>query len=278
MIDYCNTNRCLRAHILSYFGETDAEGPDWAGINCGACGSCAPAAGNGRMDVTLDAKKILSCVYRMEERTGRRFGSALLIDVLRGSQKEQIRSLGLDAISTWGLLKQRGREELREVVDFLVADGWLKLAEGEYPVLSFTEKTLPFLKGKETLLMRRHTPPARSASRGDESVGDASRGDESPGETSRERERKRASPDSPNTYSELFNRLRALRRELAAAQNVPPYIVFSDAVLYSLCEALPANGDEFLAVPGVGQVKLEKYGASFLEVLRQWRAENPARP
>jgi ATP-dependent DNA helicase RecQ len=245
MIDYCNTSRCLRAHILSYFGETVDSG------SCGACGSCASAA--EKTDVTLDAKKILSCVYRMEERTGRRFGSVLLIDVLRGSQKEQIQALGLDNISTWGLMKGRRREELREIVDFLVADGWLNLAEGEYPVLSFTEKTLPFLKGKETLLMRRRAPQERS---------DPSR------------EAKQKSPALETPPPELFNRLRALRRELADAQRVPPYIVFSDAVLYGLCAALPADEEEMLAIPGVGQVKLEKYGAPFLKVLREWRLEN----
>ncbi|MDR2176167.1 MAG: DNA helicase RecQ [Synergistaceae bacterium] len=253
MIDFCNTSRCLRAHILNYFGET-ADGELPAGGNCGACGSCVSAG--EKTDITLDAKKILSCVYRMEERTGRRFGISLLIDVLRGSQKEQIRALDLDTISTWGLMKQRGREELREIVGFLAADGWLRLSEGEYPVLSFTEKTLPFLKGKETLLMRRHTPPERPEQ-------NASLGGR----------QKRAAPEE--TPPALFSRLRALRRELADAQRVPPYIVFSDAVLYELCAALPENEEELLSIPGVGQVKLEKYGARFLEILRAWRLENP---
>jgi ATP-dependent DNA helicase RecQ len=256
MIDYCNTSRCLRAHILGYFGEAALPGGENG--NCGACGNCASAA--GRTDITLDAKKILSCVYRIEERTGRRFGSALLVDVLRGSQKEQIQALGLGTISTWGLLKQRRREELREIVDFLVADGWLKLSEGEYPVLSFTEKTLPFLKGKETLLMRRRAVPDQPAHPAYPERGGSPDG-----------KQKRAETPPP----ELFNRLRALRRELADAQRVPPYIVFSDAVLYGLCAALPQNEEEFLAVPGVGQVKLEKYGAPFLKILKDARAAGP---
>jgi ATP-dependent DNA helicase RecQ len=246
MVDYCNTGRCLRGHILRYFGETaENAGEGGNGENCGACGSCVSAAGgndteNDMRDITLDAKKILSCVYRMEERTGRHFGSGLLIDVLRGSRKEQIRALGLDTISTWGLMKDRGREDIRGIVDFLTADGWLKLAEGEYPVLSFTEKTLPFLKGKEKLLMRRPAAPTRS----------------------------NAPIPRETPSAELFDRLRALRRELAGAQHVPPYMVFSDAVLYSFCSTLPADEEEMLAVPGVGRVKLEKYGAPFLKVLR----------
>jgi ATP-dependent DNA helicase RecQ len=261
MIDYCNTGHCLRAHILSYFGEAadakfDGDGGD---ENCNACGNCVSAA--ERADVTLDAKKILSCVYRMEERTGRRFGIVLMIDVLRGSQKEQIRSLGLDTISTWGLMKQRDREDLREIVDFLIADGWLRLSESEYPVLSFTEKTLPFLKGKETLLMRRRAPQKRSSFTAMKEAAAA------------EKERRATQENLP---SELFNRLRALRRELAGAQNVPPYIVFSDAVLYGLCTAMPTNGEEMLAIPGIGQAKLEKYGTQFLKVLQEWRQETEA--
>jgi ATP-dependent DNA helicase RecQ len=210
----------------------------------------------------------------MEERTGRQFGIVLLIDVLRGSQKEQIMSLGLDTISTWGLMKQRGRDELRGIVDFLIADGWLRLSESEYPVLSFTEKTLPFLKGKangksneqETLLMLRRAPRERTSF--DKASFDKGSFDKN--SSLGEKEKRSVSETPP---PDLFNRLRALRRELADAQRVPPYIVFSDAVLYGLCAALPSNGEEMLAVPGIGQVKLEKYGAPFLKVLREWREE-----
>ena len=240
MIDYCNTGRCLRAFILDYFGETEVD------EGCTACGNCI--AVTERTDVTVPAKKILSCVFRMEERTGKRFGSALLVDVLRGSKKEQIRELGLDGISTWGLLKEHAREEIKEMVDFLVADGFLAISEGEYPVLSFTSRTRPFLKGQEKLLMRKHElrPGRRSA------VG-----------------RKEGAP----VNEDLFERLRLLRRELADAQNVPPYVVFADAVLFEMCAVLPQSDEELLEIPGVGQVKLERYGKRFLESVREWRSE-----
>jgi ATP-dependent DNA helicase RecQ len=241
MIDYCNTSRCLRAHILGYFGETET------GDRCNACGNCVSVT--ERVDITTEAQKILSCVYRMEERAGRRFGSALLIDVLRGSRNEQIRNLGFETISTWGLMKEYHRQEIREMVDFLTADGYLEVSGGEYPVLSFTGRTRPFLRRREKLLMRRHEPRKRQ-----------------------EASAKKTKMPRDAADGELFELLRALRRELADAQNVPPYVVFTDSVLHGICAILPANGEDFLTIPGVGQVKLEKYGRHFLALLREWRA------
>ncbi|MDR1621158.1 MAG: DNA helicase RecQ [Synergistaceae bacterium] len=251
MIDYCNTGRCLRAAILRYFGETGVKN------GCTACGNCVSST--ERVEVTTEAKKILSCVYRMGKRTGRCFGSALLIDVLRGSQRDQIKVLELDTISTWGLMREYPKEELKEMVDFLVADGFLEVADGEYPVLKFTRKTLPFLGGEEKLSMRKRAGRVLSGPGGQ--APRQERKPETPGRTR---------PESAN--EELFQRLRAVRRGLADAQNIPPYVVFSDAALHGMCAALPENESEFLAVPGVGQAKLERYGAHFLQALRDWRS------
>ncbi|MDR1875176.1 MAG: DNA helicase RecQ [Synergistaceae bacterium] len=238
MIDYCNTGRCLRAHILNYFGETDVKN------ECAACGNCVSVT--ERRDITTEAQKILSCVYRMEERSGRQFGITLLIDVLRGSHNAQIRTLGFETISTWGLMKEYHRQEIREMINFLTADGYLKVS-GEYPVLSFTDRTRPFLRNREKLLMRRHEPRKTRVTGARKEAGATADG-------------------------ELFGLLRGLRRELADAQNVPPYVVFADSVLHSICAAMPANGEEFLAIPGVGRTKLEKYGHRFLDLLNRWRA------
>jgi ATP-dependent DNA helicase RecQ len=243
MVDYCGTTRCLRAAILKYFGETEVE------ENCTSCGNCA--SDTERTDVTTEAKKILSCVYRMKERTGRHFGSDLLTDVLRGSRKERIKELGLDTISTWGLMKEYRKDELKEMTDFLTADGYLTVADGEYPLLEFTPKTLPFLRSEEKLFMRKRVP------RSGEEVAELSRG----------------SALGMAVNEELFERLRALRRELSDAQNVPPYVVFTDAVLHGMCATLPKTGAELLAIPGVGRVKLEKYGQRFLQAIRGWREE-----
>ena len=231
MVDYCNTGRCLRAAILEYFGEADVL------QNC--------VSSTERVDVTVEAKKILSCVFRIEEQTGRRFGSGLLIAVLRGLQRDPIKPLGLDTISTWGLMKEYHRGHVKEMVDFLTAEGLLAVSEGEYPVLSFTPRTRPFLKGQEKLLMHQRGP---------------------------QKDPEKAEQKTSFTADqELFQRLRALRRKLAEEQEVPPYIVFTDAVLYGMCSSLPQNGEELLAIPGVGKAKLARYGKSFLQAIREWR-------
>jgi ATP-dependent DNA helicase RecQ len=238
MVDYCNTGRCLRAVVLRYFGETETR------ENCASCGNCTST--EEWADVTTEAKKILSCVYRMEERTGRRFGGGLLADVLRGSLKEQIKALWLDKISTWGLMREYEKAEIKEMTDFFTAEGYLEAEGGEYPLLRFTPKTRPFLRGQEKLWMRKRVPRQQESA---------------------------TSKTALPVNAELFQQLRALRRELADGQNVPPYVVFTDAALHGMCATLPSNAVELLAVPGVGQVKLEKYGERFLGLIRDWRLE-----
>lgn len=242
MVDLCHTGGCLRAHILHYFGENDTP------PRCGTCGNCVSVV--ERIDITVAAQKVLSCVYRMAEAANQRqFGSAMLIDVLRGSERKQIKELGFESLSTWGIMKEYSKESIKEIILFLVADGYLQFSDAAFPTLSFAPKALPFLRGKEKLLMRKYEPKA---------------------------ERKTQQPPTPKTHTdianaELFELLRSLRRDFAAEQNVPPYVVFADSVLNAMCMRLPRNEGEFLAVPGVGEVKLERYGKRFLEVINEWR-------
>lgn len=245
MVDYCHTTGCLRSYILNYFGEEDAPG------NCGSCGSCTSQT--ELVDVTTEAKKIISCVYRMAEHTGgRKFGSAVLTDVLRGSQKARIKSLGFDKISTWGLMKEYRVDDVRGIVDFLVAQGFLQTEAGEFPFLSFTENSLPFLKSRTKLLMRKQEEKAEKR----------------PLQKNRHTE---------TVNEELFDILRSLRKELSAAEGVPPYIVFSDKTLAAMCDMLPSDKDGLLEVPGVGQAKLEKYGDAFIYAINSWRGDTARR-
>ncbi|NLX85493.1 MAG: DNA helicase RecQ, partial [Synergistaceae bacterium] len=126
MVDYCHTTGCLRSYILNYFGEKDA--PE----TCTSCGSCTSEA--ELTDITVGAKKIMSCVYRMAEHTGgRKFGSTMLIDVLRGSQKAQVKSLGFDKISTWGIMNKDSISSIRAMTNFIIAEDFLQVEDGEFP-------------------------------------------------------------------------------------------------------------------------------------------------
>jgi ATP-dependent DNA helicase RecQ len=243
MIDYCHTGGCLRRHILEYFGDTGGA------KRCGECGNCRSVT--ERKDITVEAMKILSCVYRVAEKTGgRAYGTAMLSDILRGRsasgvRREQIRSLGLDSISTWGIMKEYSPGELMDMSDFLVAEGYLE-ADAEFGAISFTSRSFPFLKSKSRLLMRRHEERSRG-----HAFKTAAKGGKAP-------------PD-------MFEALRRVRREIADAEKVPPYIVFSDRTLSAMCEAAPSDEEELLSVPGVGGTKIQKYGARFLEAIRRWK-------
>jgi ATP-dependent DNA helicase RecQ len=240
MIGYCHTSGCLRRHILQYFGETSDR------LECGACGNCRSIA--DRRDVTTDAQKILSCVYRAAERTGgRKYGSVMISDILRGrpgsARREQITSLGLDSISTWGIMNGSTQAEIMDAIDFLVAERYLDA--DEYGALSFTNRSFPFLKSKTRLLMRNYREPAK-------------------------KERPKTKPAFGSKDAGLFEKLRGLRREIASSKNVPPYVVFSDKTLTAMCETLPSDEEEFLAIAGVGDMKLKEYGTKFLEVIKNW--------
>lgn len=242
MVDYCHTGDCLRSFILNYFGEKDAP------KSCTACGNCASPA--ERVDVTVEAQKILSCVYRMAEKSGGgKYGSSLLADVLRGSKKAQVVSLGFDDISTWGLLKEHSADAVREMINFLIAEGYLCMEEGEFPVLSLTDKSYTFLKSSSVLMMRK---PEETVAK-------------------KERVRKRR-PSMETVNEELFASLRELRRSIADEDGVPPYVVFSDKTLAAMCELLPETDEEFLEVPGVGETKLERYGEQFLAAIGEWKS------
>lgn len=240
MVDYCNTTDCLRYFILNYFGESEAP------KSCLACGNCTSTAESE--DITTPAKMLLSCVFRMAEKCGgRKFGSAMLTDVIRGSAKAQLKQLGLNEISTYGLLKEKSADNVRAMVNYLVAHDYLQMEEGEFPVLSFTDKTMAFLKGDVKLLMRKVE------------------------ERKEKRERPRKEHQAKTTNEELFEILRNLRREISKEEDVPPYVVFSDKTLAAMCELLPVNAEEFLEIPGVGETKLQRYGEAFIEVINNWK-------
>jgi ATP-dependent DNA helicase RecQ len=243
---YAAGGRCLRGRLLSYFGETSPA-------YCGNCSVCLTEYEDA--DVTLEARKIISCVYRLKQR-GRSFGKMMIIDILRGSKNEKIRRFGLDTLSTWGIMAETDAGRIRAILDFLVDQGALVQEAGEYPVITLNGDASVFwqdvLREEQRVFMK--LPKERAKPRLSAPDGNS------------------AAP-FPAFDGALFNKLRTLRRELAAGEGVPAYVVFSDAALGDMCRRQPLTPDQFAAVNGVGKVKLEKYAAVFTALIRDHRSE-----
>ena len=222
MVDYCHTPHCLRQFIIQYFGELDTK------ENCGNCGNCQ--SDNELVDLTVDAQKVFSCIYRMHEH----FGLGLVAQVLGGSTNQNVRKYGFDQLSTYGLFQDRSQPEIKLLIQRLIATDYLALTESEYPVLTLLPASYAVLKGSQSVLLpvpkiKKHVPAATG----------------------------------------LFEALRTLRKKLAAHDHVPPYMVFSDATLRDMCTVNPATLEEMREVKGVGDLKLKKYGQAFLDCLKK---------
>ena len=225
MVDYCHTPECLRAFLIRYFGGEAAD-------RCDNCGNCQ--AGMREVDVTVDAQKVFSCVYRMHER----YGITLVAQVLKGSADKRVKSLHLDELSTYGLYPKKSIEEIKLMIQRFIATDYLALEGTEYPVLRLRPAAYDVLRGKATVIQ--HILPE-----------------------------KEAEPETADTG--LFQHLRALRKSIAQEESIPPYMIFSDKTLRSMCDVLPRDEEEFLEVSGVGQRKLEKYGDAFLKCIARYR-------
>jgi len=249
MIDYCHTGSCLRRYILNYFGET------YTPEQCKYCSNCLNIV--GLTNITVEAQKVLSCI----KRTGERFGSGMVADVLRGSKTSRIKSLGFDKLSTFGLMPEYCKSSINEIIAYLAAQGLIDIKGGQYPVLSLNRSSYQWLHSEEQLqikqLNRRKAKPDTKKKTEKGVTGQSSAGIE------------------PESYSQaLFEKLRLLRKEIASAQNVPPFVVFSDATLIDICRKLPNSETALLNVSGIGKYKLEKYGAQFLTAVKEHLQDN----
>ena len=232
MLGYCELTTCRRQTLLGYFGDELPE-------PCGNCDNCLDPPQS--WDATEAARKALSCVHR----TGQRFGVTYLIDVLLGKADERVRRFGHDAISTFGIGTELAEKEWRAVYRQLVARGYLTVDAEGHGGLALSETCRPLLKGEETLHLGRWTRDAHTR-------------------------RKARSAATPQVAGDpLFEALRQKRRELAQAQGVPPYLVFADKTLAAMVDLRPQSLAEFGQLSGVGAHKLERYGESFLAVIRE---------
>ncbi len=192
-------------------------------------------------DITTDAQKILSCIAR----TGQRFGKKMIIDILRGSKNARLLSLGLDKQSTYGLMSEQTEKRVRDIVDYLDEKGYIIVDGSEYPVLKLTSASYNVLHGNISLQMK-----------------------------IAKQQKKKLSDTGDSFKSTMLDALKQLRKKIAAKQNVPAYIVFSDATLMDMCKKCPRTPDEFIGVSGVGKAKLDKYGKEFIDTIAGFDGEN----
>ncbi|MBI2380450.1 MAG: DNA helicase RecQ [Gammaproteobacteria bacterium] len=230
MLGYAETVACRRQVLLGYFGETGRSA-------CGNCDNCLEPPDT--YDGGLDAQKALSCVYR----TGQRYGVGYLVDVLLGKSEERIKANGHEALTVFGLGQGKDQNGWRGVFRQLVAAGFLEVDAEGYGTLRLTEAARPVLRGEQGVLLRRERREDKKAAgaKAKHFIADQDR--------------------------ELWDALRACRRELAIEHGVPPYVIFHDATLKALLDERPRNLAEMAGISGIGSRKLEAYGQVFLDVL-----------
>ena len=239
IVDYCNTSKCLRSYILEYFGET----PNFN--NCKFCSNCDSEI--EITDITTDSKKILSCIKRMNER----FGAGLVADVLKGSKSAKVKSFGFDSLSTYGIMSEYSKDTIRDLISFLVAEGYIKSIGDKYPILTLDIKANDVLFSNTQVVIKkkieRILKPEKNSKYDFESL--------------------------PFDVK-LFEILRELRMEVAVKNNVPPFIIFADVSLKQMSTYYPTDVDSMLKISGVGTFKLEKYGDVFIDAIRDYVTEH----
>ena len=221
MVDYCHTPDCLRAFIIRYFGGTPEK------ENCANCSSCNDTT--EKVDVTIDAQKIFSCVYRMHER----FGLTLVAQVLTGSKDKRVRQFHFDELSTYGIMREHTLQDIKLLMQRFIATDYLRLTEDKYPVVQLCPSAYSVMRGQLKVYQPVPKKQVKTV----------------------------ATPA-------LFDYLRSLRKDIATAQHIPPYMVFSDATLHDMCTVQPATLDEMLTVKGVGEQKLQRFGQQFLDCIQ----------
>lgn len=238
MLGLCEITSCRRQALRAYFGE---QAPD----QCGNCDTCLnpPPTWNG----TEATQKALSCVYR----TGQRFGVAYLIEVLSGLESERILSNGHQRVSTFGIGRELDKSQWQSVFRQLVARGYLGVDHASFGGLYLTEKARPVLRGEEAVQLREDIKDVSARSRRGSDRGQA------------------MLPEDRR----LWEALRQCRKQLAEEHDVPPYVIFHDATLQDMVELRPLNEQQLLAINGVGQGKLSKYGQEFLRIINEHELE-----
>lgn len=218
-------NSCYRKYILNYFGDSYE----------GECDNCSNCLNKGEVkDKTIDAQKVMSCIYKMK----RSFGVGMIVDVLRGSKNKKLLNFGFDEISTYGIMKEYSSDGLKEFINILIAHGYLDVNE-EFSTVALNNISFKVIKGEVEVLLKEVNIESNKVENND-----------------------------------LFDKLRYLRREIAEEEKKAPYMIFGDGTLREMSIKYPINKDEILQVSGVGEIKYERYGERFIEIIREYVANN----
>jgi ATP-dependent DNA helicase RecQ len=275
VLRFAKSTACRQNAILRHFGEPVPPG------GCGHCDGCGQRDGCGQGNAQsggpreLDARemtivrKALSGIARAHGRCGKR----RVIQMLRGSRSHGVSELGLDKLSTYGILSDHGRDDLGDLFDQLEANGLLRQAGDRYPVVFLTDHGVRVMKGNEPLKLDFPASLAsRAATIGPKALRSARRGGSGDGSEARggaSEEVQECGGDAVGFDRELFEKLRRLRRQIAAELGVPAYRIFNDRTLKSMARRVPASEAELLSISGVGTVTLERFGKRFLSLLRE---------
>ncbi|MEG0306311.1 MAG: DNA helicase RecQ [Clostridium sp.] len=226
MADFVYSNGCYRKYILNYFGEKHEDD----------CGNCSNCLNQGEIvDKTVDAQKVLSCIYKMK----RNFGTTMLIDVLRGSKNKKVTQFDFQGLSTYGIMKDYSSDKLKSFINTLISHGYISQVEGTYPVLALNNKSMLVLRGTEKVEFKEFKVEVKVSA-----------------------------------INKLFDRLKELRYNMAKEAGIPPYIIFGDGTLREMSVKYPKNKEEFLQISGVGEVKYSKYGKAFEVAILEYLEEN----
>ena len=246
MVGYCRTTDCLHAYMTRYFGETAGAAAKTDGKCVGGCANCEHTFET--IDVTDIARAISRCVHDVNQHVG----SGKIVKVLRGSKAQDLSYLNPESLPSFGMLDEVPEARIRDVLSQMATDGFLTIAEGRLPIVGFgpraAETVAPefhydIKKIKRADARARRTPDVSTPAVGSYVPDD---GDEA-----------------------LFQKLRALRLDIARELGKPPYIVFSDKTLRDMVRVKPITDDQFLAVNGVGESKLKQYGERFMSAIRE---------
>ena len=250
MTFYCHTTDCLRDYMLRYFGEFGSN-------YCGNCSNCLNTFET--IDITELANDLIGCILT----SGMRFGVNVILDTLRGSKNEKVLRFGLDSNRYYATHAQDTIVFLRQVLNYLVLTDYLVVTDDQFPIVKVKEKGLSFYaesgEFRPVLTMKAARKTTQTPAKAGQLPGTDKSG------------RKRS---SLHTGSDPFEALRRLRTEIARAQHIPPYLVFSDKSLESMCVLLPQTKNEMLAVHGVGELKYQKYGEQFLALCQKLAGES----